>query len=104
MTQSSLNLPRVVLQDIWHHKWIVLLAIIAMANAILVVHTSDATRKLTSQWDNLLQQQDSLDIEWRNLLLEEQSLSEHSRVTRIASKQLQMARPLPREEVVIRNK
>jgi len=50
----------------------------------------------------LLQEQDRLDIEWRNLLLEEQSQSEHSRVTRIATKELNMSRPLPKEEVIIR--
>ena len=102
MSQSSLNLPRIVLQDIWHHKWIVLLSLLVVVNAIAVVYTSHITRKLTSQWDQLLQEQDRLDIEWRNLLLEEQSQSEHSRVTRMATKELNMARPLPKEEVIIR--
>ncbi|NKF52357.1 cell division protein FtsL [Shewanella sp. WXL01] len=104
MSQSSLNLGRIVLQDILHHKWLVLLGFIVLLNGVAVVITTDATRKLTSKWDVLLQEQDKLDIEWRNLLLEEQSLSEHSRVTRIASKQLNMARPLPKEEIVIRTK
>ena len=102
MNQSALNLPRLVLQDIWHHKWVVLLSIVVMINAVAVVYTSHVCRKLTTQWDQLLQQQDHLDIEWRNLLLEEQSQSEHSRVTRIATKDLNMSRPLPKEEVVIR--
>ena len=102
MSQSPLNLPRVVLQDIWQHKWVLLLSIIVMINAVAVVYTSHVSRKLTSTWDQLLQEQDRLDIEWRNLLLEEQSLSEHSRVTRIATKDLNMARPLPKEEVVVR--
>lgn len=102
MSQSPLNLPRVVLQDIWQHKWVLLLSIIVMINAVAVVYTSHVSRKLTSTWDQLLQEQDRLDIEWRNLLLEEQSLSEHSRVTRIATKNLNMARPLPKEEVVVR--
>jgi cell division protein FtsL len=102
VSQSPLNLPRVVLQDIWQHKWVLLLSIIVMINAVAVVYTSHVSRKLTSTWDQLLQEQDRLDIEWRNLLLEEQSLSEHSRVTRIATKNLNMARPLPKEEVVVR--
>jgi cell division protein FtsL len=50
----------------------------------------------------LQQERDRLDIEWRNLLLEEQSLAEHSRVTRIATKELDMVRPLPNEEVIVR--
>ncbi|MCT8988041.1 cell division protein FtsL [Shewanella phaeophyticola] len=102
MSQSPLSLPRIVLLDLWHHKWIVLLGLLVVANGIVVVYTSHVTRQLTSQWDQLLQEQDRLDIEWRNLLLEEQSQSEHSRVTRMATKELNMARPLPKEEVIIR--
>lgn len=102
MSQSPLNLPRIVLHDIWHHKWVLLLVLVVVLNGVAVVYTSHVTRQLITQWDQLLQQQDRLDIEWRNLLLEEQSQSEHSRVTRIATKELNMARPLPKEEVIIR--
>ena len=102
MSKSQLNLTRIVLLDLWHHKWVLLMAFIVIANAILVVYTSHTSRKYTSQWDQLLQERDRLDIEWRNLLLEEQSQSEHSRVTRIATKELEMKRPLPNEEVVVR--
>ncbi|MDO6618522.1 MULTISPECIES: cell division protein FtsL [unclassified Shewanella] len=102
MAPSSINLSRIVLADIWQHKWILLLTLIVVGNAMSVVYTSYATRKQTSQLDQLLQERDRLDIEWRNLLLEEQSKSEHSRVTRIATKDLKMVRPLPKEEVVIR--
>ncbi|MGI2171785.1 cell division protein FtsL [Shewanella sp. MF05960] len=102
MSQSTLSLPRIVLQDLWRHKWIVLLGMLVVSNGIVVVYTSHVTRQLISQWDHLLQEQDRLDIEWRNLLLEEQSQSEHSRVTRMATKELNMARPLPKEEIIIR--
>ncbi|WP_144212208.1 cell division protein FtsL [Shewanella donghaensis] len=102
MAESSIKLSRIVLADIWRHKWIVFLILVVLGNAVVVVYTSHATRKLTSQLDQLLQGRDRLDIEWRNLLLEEQSKSEHSRVTRIATKELKMVRPLPKEEVVIR--
>ncbi|HBF44972.1 cell division protein FtsL [Shewanella frigidimarina] len=102
MSQSPLNLPRIVLHDIWHHKWVLLLSLLVVLNGVAVVYTSHVTRKLITQWDQLLQEQDRLDIEWRNLLLEEQSQSEHSRVTRMATKELNMSRPLPKEEVIIR--
>ncbi len=97
-----MKLSHIVFADIWQHKWILLLTLIVIGNAMSVVYTSYATRKQTSQLDQLLQDRDRLDIEWRNLLLEEQSKSEHSRVTRIATKELKMVRPLPKEEVVIR--
>ncbi|GGI83137.1 cell division protein FtsL [Shewanella gelidii] len=101
-TKPQLNLTRIVLQDIWHHIWVVILAVVLVVNAAAVVFASHKSRQLTSQWDQLLQQRDKLDIEWRNLLLEEQSLSEHSRITQIATKDLGMSRPLPNEEVVVR--
>ncbi|MEI6860167.1 MAG: cell division protein FtsL [Shewanella sp.] len=101
MGQAQLNLVRIILLDLWHHKWVLLLAAIVVGNAISIVYTSHVSRKYISRLDQMLQQRDRLDIEWRNLLLEEQSQSEHSRITRIASKQLDMSRPLPREEIVV---
>ncbi|GIU03540.1 cell division protein FtsL [Shewanella morhuae] len=102
MSKPSINLPQIVLHDLWLHKWILLLALLVLCNAVAVVYGSHTTRQLTTQWDQLLQERDRLDIEWRNLLLEEQSQTEHSRITRIASKELNMSRPLPSEEVVVK--
>ncbi|NRD75860.1 cell division protein FtsL [Shewanella sp. VB17] len=102
MNQSQFNLPKIVLYDLWNHKWLLLLAFAVLTNAIVVVYTSHVTRKYVSQWDQMLQERDKLDIQWRNLLLEEQSLSEHSRITRMASKELEMNRPQPKEEIVVR--
>ncbi|MCG9730728.1 cell division protein FtsL [Shewanella sp. Isolate13] len=102
MSKAQLNLTRIVLLDLWHHKWVMMLAVLVIMNAIAVVYTSYEGRKYTSQWEQLLQERDRLDIEWRNLLLEEQSRSEHSRITRIATKELNMNRPLPKDEVVVR--
>lgn len=102
MFKVQFNLPKIILQDLWHHRWLVILSLVVFFNALVVVYTSHISRQLTSHWDQLLQQRDRLDIEWRNLLLEEQSLAEHSRITRIATKQLNMHRPAPSEEVVVR--
>ncbi|ABL98558.1 cell division protein FtsL [Shewanella amazonensis] len=99
---KPLSLPRIVLMDLWHHKWTFLLALCVMLNGVAVVYTSHVSRKLTSEEALLMQERDRLNIEWRNLLLEEQSLAEHSRITRIATKELNMVRPLPNEEVVVR--
>ncbi|WP_299008134.1 cell division protein FtsL [uncultured Shewanella sp.] len=104
MAQSRLDLTRIILQDLWQHKWVLLIATLVMLNAVAVVYTSYMSRSYTNQWDQMLQERDRLDIEWRNLLLEEQSQSEHSKVTRIATKDLNMKRPLPNEEVVVRVK
>lgn len=102
MAKSSLSLPRIIVQDMWSHKWLLLLSFIVFFNAVAVVYTSYVSRQLTTKWDQQLQQRDKLDIEWRNLLLEEQSLADSSRITRIATKELDMTRPLPSEEVVVK--
>lgn len=102
VSKSQLNLARIVLRDLWQHKWIFLLGMLVLGNAVAVVYTSHISRTQTSELDKLLQERDRLDIEWRNLLLEEQSQAEHSRITRIATKELDMIRPLPNEEVVVR--
>ncbi|MFQ6372792.1 cell division protein FtsL [Shewanella sp. YIC-542] len=96
------NLARIVMQDILHHKWLLLVAGLVLANAVAVVYTSHISRHQTSQLSKLQQDRDRLDIEWRNLLLEEQSLAEHSRITRIATKELDMARPLTNQEIIVR--
>ncbi|QDF65676.1 cell division protein FtsL [Shewanella sp. SNU WT4] len=102
MDKLQQNLLRIVLQDLWQHRYVVILALVVLVNAVFVVLISHESRQLISQWDQLMQKRDHLDIEWRNLLLEEQSQAEHSRITQIATKELHMNRPLPREEVVVR--
>ena len=102
MNKIQFNLPKIILSDLWHFRWLVILALVVFFNAIAVVYTSHISRQLTSNWDQLLQKRDKLDIEWRNLLLEEQSQAEHSRITQIATKELNMHRPAPSEEVVVR--
>jgi len=102
MSKSQLNLTRIILRDLWDNKWVLAVGLLVILNAMTVVYISAEGRQYTSQWERLLQERDRLDIEWRNLLLEEQSRSEHSRITRMATKQLNMRRPLPKEEVVVR--
>ncbi|QSX33986.1 cell division protein FtsL [Shewanella avicenniae] len=102
MAAKQLSLTRIVILDIWHHKWMFLIGFAVMMNAVAVVYTSHISRSQTSQLNNLQQERDRLDIEWRNLLLEEQSLAEHSRVTRVATKDLDMERPEPGKEVIVR--
>jgi len=102
LSDSQNQLTHIVLQDLWKHKRILSLAFFVFLNAIVVVYTTHVSRENIGQLDQMLQSQDSLDIEWRNLLLEEQSQSEHSRITRFSTKELSMHRPLPKEEVVVR--
>ncbi|MBV7315750.1 cell division protein FtsL [Shewanella sp. NIFS-20-20] len=102
MAKADQNLLGIVVADLWQHRYVVLLALAVLINAVVVVLVSHESRQLISHWDQLMQKRDQLDIEWRNLLLEEQSQAEHSRITQIATKELHMNRPLPSEEVVVR--
>ena len=51
-----------------------------------------------------MQEKDQLDVEWRNLVLEQSALTEHNRIEALVTSQLNMHRPLPSEEVVVRIK
>ena len=102
MSSTKVILALDILQDIKRHFFSYLLALSVVISAFLVIYFTHMNRQTTSELEVLLTQRDELDIEWRNLLLEEQSQSEHSRVTRMATKELNMARPLPKEEVIIR--
>ncbi|MBM7070977.1 cell division protein FtsL [Shewanella sp. 202IG2-18] len=102
MTKGQLSLPRIIFQDLMNHKVLLFLSSVVIFSALAVVYYSHETRELTNEWDRQLQERDSLDIEWRNLLLEEQAQTEHSRIIRIATKDLHMKRPLPKEEIVVK--
>ncbi|MBY5992113.1 cell division protein FtsL [Ferrimonas balearica] len=96
------NLARIIGMDLWHHKWLVALALCVLASAMGVVWSAQESRNLTARWNELLQERDQLDVQWRHLLLEEQTLAEHSRVARKATRDLQMHRPKPSQEKVVR--
>ena len=102
MTKGQLSLPKIILQDLFNHKFLIFLSSLVISCALAVVYFSHQSRELTNEWDRQLQERDSLDIEWRNLLLEEQAQTEHSRIIRIATKELHMKRPLPKEEIVVK--
>lgn len=81
-----------------------LLLMMIFATAMGVVFTTHHTRQAISEKNEEMQYRDYLDNEWRNLILEETALAEHSRVQDIAVRDLDMKRPDPDKEVVIRLK
>ncbi len=81
-----------------------LLLMMIFATAMGVVFTTHHTRQAISEKNEEMQYRDYLDNEWRNLILEETALAEHSRVQEIAVRDLDMKRPDPDKEVVIRLK
>ncbi|MUK90927.1 cell division protein FtsL [Aliivibrio fischeri] len=79
-----------------------ILLICIFLSAIGVVLATHNTRQMTVQRENLLLEKDILDGEWRNLILEESALAEHSRVQSRSVRELDMERPAPDKEVIIK--
>ncbi|QIZ78526.1 cell division protein FtsL [Ferrimonas lipolytica] len=98
----GLELLKLIGSDLRRYWLVLFVAWLAIGSAFWVIFTAQDARKLTAQYNGLLQQRDQLDVQWRHLLLEEQTLAEHSRIDRLARKQLQMQRPKPAQEQVVK--
>ncbi|EKE85342.1 cell division protein FtsL [Idiomarina xiamenensis] len=95
---SLLNIIRYDLK----RQWLALLLFITvLSSALMVIYVAHLNRNLIGERDQLQQARDQLDIEWRHLTIEQNALTEHSRVERIAQRQLQMSRPEATEEVLV---
>lgn len=101
MRDGRVNLAKEIGQDLLRYKWLLLLAIFAISSALLVIVVTQGTRQLTSEYNELMAEQDRLDIEWRHLLLEQNTLMEHSRIELLARDKLGMKRPAPAEEKLV---
>ncbi|MDO2948233.1 cell division protein FtsL [Aeromonas simiae] len=101
MADERINLSREIFVDLWRHKVQLLLCVSVLVTAFVVILVTNMTRGKTSQYNELMAERDSLEIEWRHLLLEQGTLAEHSRVAGLAMEKLQMARPIVTTEKVI---
>ncbi|MFH0255976.1 cell division protein FtsL [Vibrio rumoiensis] len=98
--------PPTLIRSIWNDLISVgrvplILLFLIFASSIAVVLTTYNTRHQITLRDELLESREKLDSEWRNLILEENALAEHTRVQRIAVKDLDMKRPDSDKEVVV---
>ncbi|ART82882.1 cell division protein FtsL [Oceanisphaera profunda] len=101
MRGGRINLAKEVGQDLVRYKWLLLLAVLVIGSALLVIVVTQGTRQLTSEYNELMAEQDRLDIEWRHLLLEQNTLMEHSRIELLARDKLGMKRAAPAEEKLV---
>lgn len=101
MIDGRINLTREIGQDLLRHKWQLLLALMTLGSALTVIVVTHGTRQLTSEYNELMAEQDRLDIEWRHLLLEQNTLMEHSRIEALARDKLGMHRPAPAQEKLV---
>ncbi len=102
--KQNFELVTIILTDMTRNLFRVLLVIAVLGSAIAVILSTHHNRQMLIQMESAMQERDSLDVEWRNLVLEQGALSEHNRIESIVKKQLDMYRPSPEDEVVVRVK
>jgi cell division protein FtsL len=101
---TNFNLFSFVVADLARHPVRVLLFLALLVSAGLVILSAHHNRQMSIAIERLMQEKDQLDVEWRHLVLEQSALTEHNRIEALVKSQLDMHRPLPSEEVVVRIK
>lgn len=101
---TNFNLFSFVVADLARHPVRVLLFLALLVSAGLVILSAHHNRQMSIAIERLMQEKDQLDVEWRHLVLEQSALTEHNRIEALVKSELNMHRPLPSEEVVVRIK
>lgn len=101
MSDARDNLLLLILDDLRKHFIAVLFGAAILLSAICNIYVTHETRVLITKKEELSQQKDNLLIEKRNLLIEEHTLDEHSRIRRIALKELSMSQPTKQNSVLV---
>lgn len=101
MGESNTHLLCLIAADLRKHFFSVVVGILIVCTAIYNVYTTHETRGLVTQIEHLSQDKDDLMMEWRNLLIEEHTLDEHSRIRRIAVKELSMSQATKKNSVLV---
>lgn len=79
----------------------VLLVIAVLASAVAVVYLQAQDRELFCEYQSLQQARDELKIEWGQLELEQNTWACPTRIQNVASQQLGMALPAPKDIVLV---
>ena len=103
-TKTNFNLVALIFSELARHSIRVLLFLMVMISAGAVIISAHHNRQKSIALEQLMQEQDQLDIEWRHLILEQGALTDHNRIELAVKNQLNMRRPSPEEEVVVRLK
>ena len=102
--KTNFNLLSFIVADLARHPVRVLLFLAVLVSAALVILSAHHNRQMSIAVERLMQEKDQLDIEWRHLVLEQSALTEHNRIEALVKKQLNMHRPQPNDEIVVRVK
>lgn len=100
----NFNLLAIIATDLARHKLRVLLFLLVLVSAMAVILSAHHNRQMAIALEALMQEKDQLDVQWRHLVLEQSALTEHNRIENLVKKQLDMQRPDPQQEIVVRLK
>lgn len=104
MPSTNFNLLLLITAELGRNLLKVIVFLAVVASAIGVVLSAHHNRQLSMQHESLIQEKDDLDVEWRHLIIEQSALTEHNRIEQLVSEQLNMRRPNPEDEVLVRGK
>lgn len=102
--KQNFTLVTLILTDMTRHPMRVLLFLAVITSAVSVILSTHHNRQMIIALEKTMQERDRLDVEWRNLILEQGALTEHNRIETLVQENLDMYRPSPEEEVVVRVK
>jgi len=80
---------------------VIALALVCVVTAIALVYTKHESRKLFVELERLSDERDELNIEWGQLQIEQSTWATHARIEQVATRDLKLSRPAPREIYVI---
>ncbi|MCO7223999.1 cell division protein FtsL [Pleionea sp. CnH1-48] len=94
-------LPVLAIKQLVRARWLILLALLAWVNAILVALFTHQSRTETALLEQLKHEQYQLEMEWEALRLEQGALAEHHRIAELAKEKLAMRAVARKDEKVI---
>ncbi len=103
-SSTNFNLLLLITSDLGRNLFKLMLFIAVVATAIGVVLGAHHNRQLSMQHESLIQEKDALDVEWRHLIIEQSALTEHNRIEQVVRESLNMRRPGPKDEILVRGK
>ncbi len=100
--QTAPSLLKVLLVDLFVTYWLIAILAVAFSfSAIMLIYKSHDSRRLTTKWQSLTQQQHQQQLKSDALRLELTSLSESDRIFTLAKKKLGMIEVNANNEEVI---
>ncbi len=86
-------------------KWgigTIILMVLALLSGLAVIYLADLNRRLAMALEETITIQNQLHLDWDKLLLEQSTWATQARIQSIASEQLNMQAPSPKQIVIVK--